>query len=245
VREALAPHRPPGTTFATAQSNDPGRYVALIVTERGDCHAVAKLATDPAGRRALEREATALRTLGPALPPPLSAPRVLAQEDGLLVLEAVSWVPRRRPWFLPTDVAHALGRFFRAGAKDGGDRAGATHGDFAPWNLLRTEQRWMLVDWEEARDDGSPFYDLFHHLLISHVNLELPTQGVLLDGIEGRGWVGQAIAAYATGARLDAENVRDHFVSHLVSTRESLDVETPAGRENLPGVQRLLDSLHR
>ena len=64
----------------------------------------------------------------------------------LLLLEAVEWSPRLRPWVLPSEVAFALGRAFAASA-DGGDR-GMAHGDFAPWNLLRTSDGWVLVDWE-------------------------------------------------------------------------------------------------
>ncbi|WP_299414888.1 phosphotransferase [Acaryochloris sp. IP29b_bin.148] len=45
------------------------------------------------------------------------------------------------------------------------------HGDFAPWNLKWVDrQRLVAVDWEDARPDGLPLYDLFHYQYIqSHL----------------------------------------------------------------------------
>lgn len=242
VREVLAPHLPPRSTFAVAESNDAGRFIAMIVDERGVCRAVAKIATVDAGRLALEKEASALLSLGKLLPPPLRAPRLLTQDEGLLVLEAVQWLPRLRPWLLPDEVARALGTFFGAGIKDGGD-VGPIHGDFAPWNVLQTERDWVLVDWEQAHDKGQPFFDLFHYLVLAHLNLERPSQRALLAGLEGKGWVGRVIAAYAEGAQLHSENARERLISYLGSSSESLNAATPAGRAGLRGREKLLQSL--
>lgn len=41
------------------------------------------------------------------------------------------------------------------------------HGDFAPWNLKWVDrQKLVAVDWEDARPDGLPLYDLFHYQYI-------------------------------------------------------------------------------
>jgi aminoglycoside phosphotransferase (APT) family kinase protein len=37
------------------------------------------------------------------------------------------------------------------------------HGDFAPWNLLEAGRSVGVVDWEEARFVGLPYWDLWHY----------------------------------------------------------------------------------
>ena len=45
----------------------------------------------------------------------------------------------------------------------GSERDGpVVHGDFAPWNLLRTPDGVGLVDWESSRFELDPLYDLAH-----------------------------------------------------------------------------------
>jgi hypothetical protein len=241
VRELLAPYLPPRTTIAVAESDHPGRFVALIVGERGSCHGVAKLATDTEGQAALDNEARALGSLAKFLPPPLSAPRLLARDTGLLLLEPVRWVPRRRPWVLPGEIARAMGAFF--GANGAGELTGPTHGDFTPWNLLKTERAWVLVDWEEARDRDRPFFDLFHYLFMVHLNLDAFSQQALLDGLEGKGWIGRTITAYAEGARLHDVDPRDLLIFYLHSSSQRLNLATPDGRSDFRARQRLLELL--
>jgi hypothetical protein len=239
VRDLLAPYLPRHTTIAVAESDHPGRFVALIVGEQGICHGVAKLATDTEGQAALDNEGRALGSLAKFLPPPLSAPRLLARDTGLLLLEPVRWVPRQRPWVLPEEVARAMGAFF--GANGAGDVMGPTHGDFTPWNLLRTERAWVLVDWEEARDRDRPFFDLFHYLFMVHLNLDAFSQQALLDGLEGKGWIGRVIAAYAEGARVHNVDPRELLVFYLHSSSQRLDLTTPDGRSDFRARQRLLE----
>jgi len=241
VRELLAPYLPPRTTIAVAESDHPGRFVALIVGERGSCHGVAKLATDTEGQIALDNEARALGSLAKLLTPPLYAPRLLARDTGLLLLEPVQWVPRRRPWVLPEEIARAMGAFF--GANGAGELMGPTHGDFTPWNLLKTERAWVLVDWEEARDRDRPFFDLFHYLFMVHLNLGAFSRQALLDGLEGKGWIGRAIAAYAEGARLYDVDPRDLLIFYLHSSSQSLNLATEDGLADFRARQRLLESL--
>jgi len=55
-------------------------------------------------------------------------------------------------------IAHAL-----AGA--GPDATPLTHGDFAPWNLVRTTDGTVLLDWESARLGDEPLFDLTHFVV--------------------------------------------------------------------------------
>jgi hypothetical protein len=241
VTERLAPYLPPGATIAVAESDHPGRLVALIVGESGDCHGLAKIATDSKGRIALDNEARALGSLAKLLPPPLSAPRLLARDAGLLLLEPVPWSPRRRPWLLPDEVARAMGAFF--GAYEDGEQLGPTHGDFAPWNLLETERGWVLVDWEEARDRDRPFFDLFHYLFMAHQNLAAFSRQDFLDGLQGKGRIGRAIAAYTEGAHLRAVDSRELLIFYLRSSSRRLDLASPDGRSDFRARERLLNAL--
>jgi thymidylate kinase len=217
VTELVDPHVPVGGSFAVARANLPGRFVVLIVGADGAPVAVAKVALDAAGRATLAREATNLERLGALLPPPLSAPRLLGRADGALVMEAVPWQARWRPWRMPEDVAFALGVFFRAGP--GGvvnGCAGSSHGDVAPWNLLKTTNGWVLVDWEDARAARPPFYDLMHYLAQSRTLLGRPSTRELVDGVAGkRGWVGAAVAAYARGAQLSPDEAWPYLLAYL------------------------------
>ncbi|HYZ78724.1 MAG TPA: phosphotransferase [Gaiellaceae bacterium] len=239
--ERLAPYLSPRTTIAVAESDHPGRFVALIIGEQGNCHGLAKIATDSTGRLALGNEARALDSLAKLLPLPLSAPRLLARDTGLLLLEPVRWVPRRNPADLPDEVARAMGAFFAA--HGAGDQMGPTHGDFAPWNLLETGGGWVLVDWEEARDRDRPFFDLFHYLFMAHQNLAAFSRQDFLDGLEGKGRIGRAIAAYAEGADLRDVDLRELLIFYLRSSSERLNLASPDGRSDYEARQRLLEML--
>jgi Phosphotransferase enzyme family len=206
VRDLLAPHLSLGSTLAVSRANAPGRYVASIIDRCGVTTAIAKVATEPPGVRAIASDAAAIGSIGDLLSPPLFAPDVLFEGPGLLVLRAVPWRPRERPWELDEEVAYALGRLFAAGARDTASAPrGPAHGDCAPWNLLRTEDGWVLVDWESAVEEAPPFFDICHWMVQSHCLLGRPSQQELLDGLRtGRGWVGRAIEAYGQGSALAA-----------------------------------------
>jgi hypothetical protein len=213
VNEALAPYMPAGSVLSVARSNHEGRFLALIVGPSGHIHAVAKVALHAEGRRALEAEASALRSLAPLLEPPLGAPEILGEGPGVLLLEAVSWQPRPFAWRLPVEVAGSLGRFYRAGRTSGG--AGPAHGDCAPWNLLRTTTGWSLVDWEDARQEGPPFFDLFHYIVQAQTLLGRPSPSAIRTGLLGKGPVGWATRAYAEEAGLSLSDAPEMFFSYL------------------------------
>jgi hypothetical protein len=246
VRRALAPHLPPRSTIVASRSNHRGRYVALIVGDRGRLHAMAKVATGIAGREALAREVAAIERLGPLLSKPLSAPRVLATAPGLALLEVVRWRPRPRPWQLDEDLAAGLGAFFKAGRRgEGADEVGPAHGDFAPWNVLRTiEGRWALVDWESASDQAPPFHDLCHYIVQAHSLLGRPSRDAVLQGLRyGHGHVGRAIQAYAEEADLHPADCTRHMKNYLRATNPTLRPNTAGERRGLSRRRRLLEAL--
>jgi hypothetical protein len=246
VREALAPYLPPGGTLAMARviHAHRGRYVALLLDRGGSVQALAKVGTDPVAAADLRREAEAIGTFGGRLPPPVSAPRVLASEGAVLLLEAVDWRPRRRPWLLDAEVAHALGVFARTGAGDGDAPTRPAHGDFAPWNLLRTADGWVLIDWEDASAAHPRCFDLCHYVVQSHAMLGRPSMEAIVDGFRGGGgWVGQAVAAYADGAGLPVGEAEQALKSYLGTIETRLRPMGVGERDGWPRRRRLLEQL--
>jgi hypothetical protein len=246
VAKALAAHLPPRSTLAVARMTHPGRgrYLALIVGEQGQLHGVAKVATDADAARALDQEATLIEAVGRLLPSPLSAPGILCREPGLLLLGAVDWHPRRSPWRLDEAVAYALGVFFRNGAREGPELLGPVHGDFAPWNLLRTKDGWVLIDWEDASPEQLPYFDLCHYLVQAHVLLGRPSSRVLLEGFcYGKGWVGRTVHAYADGASVPAAQAEAFLRSYLIISPSKLRPRTAEERDGLTARRRLLAAL--
>jgi thymidylate kinase len=249
VASALEPRLGPLRIVALAKTNHPGRFVALLADDHGRCRTVAKFATDEAGRAVLRREGEAIEALGALLPPPLFPPRIQERGEGHLILDAVEWQPRLLSWRLPEEVANALGRFFAAGVQEssGGERSplGPAHGDFAPWNLFRTRDGWTLLDWEEARQEAPPFFDLFHYLVQAHALLRHPTRRQLLAGIEGTGRVGRAIHAYASGAGLRSDEAMEFFRIYLEESSRLIQQGTPAASRGVQVRLSLLDEVKR
>jgi hypothetical protein len=228
LSEALTAYRPPGSHVAVARTNHPRRYVALAVDDRGRLLLVGKVARDQAGRAKLRREREQMESFVPFLPEPIRAPTVFAYDDGVLLLEAVTWRPRLVPWHLSEDVAHALGVFFKRTMRALHPMAGAAHGDFAPWNLmLGRDGTWTLLDWEDARADAPPFLDVFHFLVQSNQELLFPRRGAIVNGLLGRGWTGRVIAAYAEGAGIPGETATTFFEQYLKESRSSVDPLAP------------------
>jgi thymidylate kinase len=224
----LAPHVPAGARLAISRGNHEGRCTVLVldpVTARP--LRFIKLALDADGPRSLAREAEAYARFAPLLPAGLDAPEVLVHERHVLVSRAVVAIPRWRPWELPASVAHLLGEFHAGGASAG---SGPSHGDCAPWNLLRVDTGWCLVDWADARDDAPPFEDVFHFLTQSHALLGRPRGEQLLRGLRGRGPVGQLLASYARGAGMTTDDVEERYLDHLRRTTPGQDLSRADGR---------------
>jgi hypothetical protein len=234
VIATIAEVAPPDSAYAVAVGRRPGRSTVLVLDREGRSLALAKTATDDVGRARLAHEAEIGSRLRPALPRLLSSPRPLALGDDYVLFEFVDWIPRRDAWDLPVEVALAIGQFFRAGRRPGLD-AGYTHGDLAPWNMLRTATGWSIVDWADARPDGPPFFDVLHYLVQSHALLGRPTHDDLVDGLQGHGHVGRIIAAYAEGAGLEPADVLRYLPGYLDTSERRL----------LPGADRTRGKLAR
>jgi hypothetical protein len=223
VREKLAPYIPKRGTLAVARANHEDRYIALILDGVGRCAAVAKVASSDDGISALEREAGSIERFGVQLPALINAPTILERSPGVLLLEPVSWRPRWRAWHLDEEVAGAMGAFFRNTRTEGPEVVGGAHGDWAPWNMLRTSAGWVLVDWEDASDAAPPFYDLCHHMVQSHALLGRPTLQELLRGFRhGEGWVGNAVRSYAERAHEREVDVQSCLIAYLQMTEDSV-----------------------
>ncbi len=240
VSEAVAQWIPPGGNLAVARANHAGRCVALLLARDGTSVAMAKIASSEDGIAALEREADNITKLTDRLPAPLVAPKVLETRPGLLVLDVVHWSPRLRPWRLPEDVARAIGIFSNpeTSADDG-----ASHGDFAPWNLLKSGTEWVLIDWEDASERGHTWHDFWHYIVQGHALLNRPTVSTIRRGLRGRGWVGSAIEAYSDGAGISPIGATDALVSYLRTSTANLDPHTHDGAIGLDARRRLLLSM--
>jgi hypothetical protein len=66
------------------------------------------------------------------------------------------------------------------------------HGDLAGWNLLRPDQGWAVVDWENARFEIDPMWDLAHFVV---------QQGAHVGGYDPRGAVAHLVAPGSAGVR--------------------------------------------
>ncbi len=244
LQRALAEFIPPGGCVAVAHLRRPGRAVALIIDSDGHAQGLAKVADDARGREKLAREADALTRLGSLVEPPLSAPRLIAEGDGVIVFEAAEWFPRLRTWELPLDLARAIGRFYANGQSPfGSSGRGAGHGDFAPWNVMRTRKGWFLVDWEEAHEAAPPFGDPFHFLVQAHALLGRPSRRELIEGVYGKGRIGDALRAYADAAGLSLADAPEIFGAYLRTSGEDLRPEERDGERGLTARRRLLADL--
>jgi hypothetical protein len=209
-------------SLAVARANHPSRFLALLLGDSFRCTGVAKMAFDDPGREALRKEARAIEAAARVLRAPVRTPLVRAAGDGLLVLEAVDWLPRVASWRLPGEVAYSVGAYSRMKNEADAD-ASAAHGDFAPWNLLRTKDGWVLLDWEHASDSKPPFFDLWHYIMQAHSLLGRPDTKALIDGVKnGRGWVGVALAQYARGYHRPATEATDFFDDYINASAEQL-----------------------
>jgi len=81
--------------------------------------------------------------------------------------------------------------------------------------LLRTAWGWALVDWESTETGVPPFFDPFHFLVQSRVELRRPTKRAVIDGLGLRGWAGARVEAYAAGCELDPREAKGLFGEYL------------------------------
>jgi hypothetical protein len=241
ILRSLREHLGDATGVAIARATHAQRYVALGLRDDGSATGVVKLALDDRGREALAAEGASLATTARGLTGRVLAPVVRAKGVGSLVLEPVAWLPRRDAWVLPEEVAAALGTLW---AGDGDDHTGPGHGDAAPWNLLRTREGWVLIDWERA-GNGPAFADVVHYLVQAHAYLGKPSEDQIVAGLRGRGPAGRAVRAFAEAARLEPEGAAAAMLALLrepTHPTEADDPRAPAARE---AKARLLARLER
>ncbi|WP_052667078.1 hypothetical protein [Nitriliruptor alkaliphilus] len=241
VLELVARHVPPAGQVAIARGRHAGRMTALILGADGLPVSFAKVALDADGPAVLAAEADAGELLRPLLPPGLHAPELRHREPHLLLFEAVTAMPRSRPWALPPDVAFLLGQLHGAGRQP--DGRGPAHGDCAPWNLLRTARGWYLVDWADARLDAAPFEDVVHFLVQAHALLRRPRRQELVAALQGCGRSAALLARYAEGAALDPASAGSAAVDYLTRTCAAMDTRARDGRQGARARRALLAAL--
>jgi hypothetical protein len=242
VQDVIVRHVPPGGQYAVMRANHPQRFVALVVDRTGRPAVVAKVALSIDGQHALAREASALMRLGQRLPAPLRAPAVVAHQPEILVTQAVEWRVRSKPWKFPAEVASSLGALFRATESAG---VGVAHGDCAPWNLLSSVGSWVLVDWESATTTAPPFHDVFHYVVQSHALLGRPRADTILAGLDGRGWIGEAIHAYADASGHPVFDAVDHLLGYLSAQLPDRELDIAPHDPAADARNRLLSATER
>jgi hypothetical protein len=77
------------------------------------------------------------------------------------------------------------------------------HGDFAPWNVVGHRSGVAAYDWEDAVEEGVPFWDLWHFAVQGAALLGRWTAQDLVDAaVRRRGRLGRAVSSYAAATRL-------------------------------------------
>lgn len=144
---------------AAMKSSTPGRLI-LSVCRHGRMDLIVKIgSTDDA---ALRHEAAMLATpLHPDLPFVRPKPTWSGEWRSHFVL--VAHAAQRASTAVWT--AHEIVPLAAALATAGADGAPLTHGDLAPWNLIRTAEAPVLLDWESARWTDEPLHDLAHFVV--------------------------------------------------------------------------------
>lgn len=227
---------PRGGTVAARRLRGGRRWVVQVIEADGSKGPILKVALSASDRISLDREHQALHTASESLEPPLAAPSVSEHRDGVLVMEPVDWKLRDHPLSLPAELARGLGELFTGtsvGSHD--EKRGRVHGDLAPWNLLWDGELWFLLDWEESRPDGLPYHDLFHHWVQSHALMGSPSLEEIIDGIDGRGGLGEALQAFAHAADVPDDEMPTRFLRYLQMSMDEMD---PTSSRFGPAVSR-------
>ena len=122
---------------------------------------------------------------------------------------------------------------------------GVCHGDAAPWNLLATEDGFVLVDWEEAGPAPSEAWDLCHWLVQTHCLLGRPRAEEVLMALEGEGPLGRTARVFADAAALDLGSVPNAMLRYLERTTASIDRSREDGLRGWAGRRALRLALAR
>lgn len=245
IREDVIRLIPAGGSLSIRSGAHPGRSVAMIMDSAGQAIAVAKMADEASSRAVLVREARTIQRVSTLLRPPLSAPRILAVGDGLIVFEPIPWRLRRKPWELPLDLAVGIAGIQNASSSSSSAEPGFGHGDFAPWNVLRTDDGWVVIDWEDSVEMAPPFDDVIHYVVQGHALLGRPSAQELLDAIRGHGQLGRTLTAYALAIGRSPDELPDAFKSYLERSSRTMVRDRPDRIKGLAARQELLAKLEQ
>lgn len=126
--------------------------------------------------------------------------------------------------------------------------SGLVHGDFAAWNLIDDGRRVGVIDWDEARFEGLPFWDLWHFAVLGAVTIgnERMRRRIHL-AVRGEGMLAESIQAYAEASGVPAGIAPDvlllYLVQHGIAVRQRAEAGASDARRGLVRWERLLDEL--
>jgi hypothetical protein len=98
-------------------------------------------------------------------------------------------------------------------------RTALVHGDFAPWNVVGHRSGVAAYDWEDATQEGAPFWDLWHFAVQGAALLGRSGEQSLVDAaVRMQGSLGRAVRSYARGAWLPADLAAPVLVAYLAAS---------------------------
>jgi len=111
------------------------------------------------------------------------------------------------------------------------------HGDFVPWNALRFNGRPFLFDWEYARWQWLPGYDLFHFLFQSRLLLTREPPASIFRDVLAQATTSEALRLYWRRLEIPGPSLRPLMLLYLLERAVRLAVENP---EHYPALRRVL-----
>jgi Phosphotransferase enzyme family len=108
---------------------------------------------------------------------------------------------------------------------------GLVHGDFAAWNVLDHADLVGVIDWERARFDGLPFWDLWH-FPVQAASLARSTLAdrAIHRALQRRGPLWSAVQRYARACDVSDEFALPVLLVYLVTTGVELIESKRAGK---------------
>jgi len=118
---------------------------------------------------------------------------------------------------------------------------GLVHGDFAPWNVLDHTDLVGIVDWEQARFDGLPFWDLWHFpVQTASLARSSSADRAIHRALQRRGPLWSAVRTYAQPCDVSEELAIPVLLVYLVMTGANLIHKTGVG-----GADAIRSLIHR
>jgi hypothetical protein len=207
------------SSMAAIDSSAPGRLIFSVTTrDRGELVLKVGAAND----QGLRNEARFLcRPLRAGLP--FRRPDLIdafEYSDRYVVAMAAEGSIRRPP----TNPA-ALLDLFRSLGNATCEGAPLVHGDLTPWNLLTTARGLVLLDWESARVDSQPLWDLCHFVVMSGSLLGKHTPVEAVSLLTETASPGRRLLA-ESAPRSAPRSVFDHLEAYLESAIAAREART-------------------